>query len=106
MKLFSRALWASLVVGTLITIVVTLLAFANPQSGLSGILLWQVPLFVRLAGNGPLLGYDAAGQPMYEGTPVHLLFGLIGLAAGVPIYTVATFPFAWLYHRRGDAKRG
>jgi hypothetical protein len=55
------------------------------------ILLWNVTFFVRLAGNGPLLGYDEQGNPMYEGTPVHAFFALIGILSTFPIYSIVFF---------------
>lgn len=57
----------------------------------SSILLWNVSVFIALAGNGPLLGHDTQENPMYEGTPVHLIFGLFGLASGFLIYPIFVF---------------
>jgi hypothetical protein len=53
--------------------------------------LWNVTLFVAVAGNGPLLGYDTSGNPMYEGTPVHLVFALVGLSSGFCFYPTLIF---------------
>lgn len=57
----------------------------------SSILLWNVSFFIALAGNGPLLGYDQQGNPMYEGTPVHVFFALFGFASGFLIYPIFVF---------------
>ncbi len=100
----TRAFVGALLAACLITIICTAVGLAFSDSQVGNLMLWQVPWFVDLAGNGPLLGYDSAGNPMYEGTPVHELFALIGLAAGVPIYTIAMFPFTWLYFRSKAAR--
>lgn len=57
----------------------------------SQILLWNVRFFAKLAGNGPLLGYDQQGNPIYEGTPVHLFFGLVGIISTFPYYSIVFF---------------
>jgi hypothetical protein len=57
------------------------------------VLLWNVNLVAKLAGKGPLLGYDSLGNPMYEGTPVHLFFGFLGLLSTFPIYMIACYLF-------------
>jgi hypothetical protein len=46
---------------------------------------WSVALFL---GPGPLLGYDASGQPMYEGTPIHMVAAYIGLLFGAIVYSI------------------
>ncbi len=54
-------------------------------------ILWQVRLMHHLAayllGPGPILGYSN-GQPMYEGTPVHIVAAFVGLGLGAILYWV------------------
>ncbi len=51
-------------------------------------LLWQVNIMLWLAGPGPILGYDSNGKPLYEGTPIHMVAGLLGLFLGTVIYSI------------------
>ncbi len=82
----------AIVCGCFFATLLLLIAFTiEMPDKLRGVLLWNVGVFVRLAGNGPLLGYDEQGNPMYEGTPVHLIFGLIGVISTFPIYSVIFF---------------
>ena len=81
----------SLIGGWLLAGSLLLLAFYLDDPYWSPVLLWHSEPFSRLAGNGPLLGYDAAGKALYEGTPVHLLFGIIGAFIGFVVYPVLTF---------------
>jgi hypothetical protein len=58
-------------------------------------ILWQVKLMQYFAGPGPLLEYKN-GQPIYEGTPVHLIAACIGLVMGVIVYwLVGYFIIKW-----------
>lgn len=54
-------------------------------------ILWQVNIMQMLVGSGPLLGYDSSGQPMYEGTPVHMVVAYLGLLFGVAIYSTVFY---------------
>ena|SRR5438105_15927471 len=73
----------SLFAGWAIYIVLLIVGFNLDRPSVArSILLWNIEAFIKLAGNGPILGYDASGQPIYEGTPVHFFFGLAGLAGG------------------------
>lgn len=90
------ALWLritiSIVFGGAVALVLILAAGSGELSQpVKDALLWNVNLFVKMAGNGPLLGYDAQGNPRYEGTPVHMFFALLGLASTFPIYMVITY---------------
>jgi len=58
---------------------------------LSRAILWNATLLIYLVGPGPLLGYDAQGNPLYEGTPVHAVAGYFGLALGVPVYSGVSY---------------
>jgi hypothetical protein len=58
----------------------------------SSILLWHWAPVYDLVGRGaPIAGYHNDGSPIYEGTPIHLLFGFVGYFAGFIIYPVAIF---------------
>jgi hypothetical protein len=46
---------------------------------------------LKLVGPGPLLGYDEHGNPMYEGTPIHMLAGLVGMVLGFLVYWLLCF---------------
>ncbi len=81
----------SITTGWLVAGILILIAFSLGSKKIAAILLWNVGLFMILAGNGPLLGYDAQGNPMYEGTPVHLFFGFLGLLSGFLIYPLIVF---------------
>lgn len=81
----------SIFAGWLIAGALIFIAFIAASKKIAMILLWNVGLFVALAGNGPLLGYDAQGNPMYEGTPVHFVFGLLGILSGFLIYPMIVF---------------
>ena len=87
----SKLVSLSLLCGIVITGVVTWIALSIGNEKISTVLLWNVVILVRLAGRGPLLGYDAEGNPMHEGTPVHLLAGVFGLLLGIPIYSVVSY---------------
>jgi hypothetical protein len=54
---------------------------------------------VYLVGPGPILGYDEQGNPTYEGTPVHVIAGFIGLLLGVPIYSMISYYVLWAIMR-------
>jgi hypothetical protein len=53
--------------------------------------LWQATLMHRFVGKGPILGYDAQGQPMYEGTPVHFVAAITGLLIGLIVYWIVFY---------------
>jgi hypothetical protein len=86
--------------GIIITTGLTYAAFSIDNANMSRILLWQVTLLTKLAGPGPLLGYDDQGNPMYEGTPVHMFAALFGILMGVPIYSTLSFIALSLLARR------
>ena len=65
-------------------------------------ILWQVTIMQMLAGPGPLLGYDSSGQPMYEGTPVHMLAAYIGLLLGVAIYSTLIYQYLKRRHNQSS----
>jgi hypothetical protein len=80
----------SLLCGVLLTILTRLAAARIDHPFWSPVLMWPLvltgALHNALFGPGPLIGYDAQGQPMYEGTPVLLLVGLLGLLLAVAVY--------------------
>jgi hypothetical protein len=75
------------------TIAAILLVFVRyfDNDNLTAVLLWHWGPIYSLAGNGPLLGYRPDGTPLYEGTPIHLVFGLIGYLAGFLIYPIIIY---------------
>jgi hypothetical protein len=94
-----KLIFISILIGILTTAALTWAAFSIEDERVSRVLLWQLKPVMYLAGTGPLLGYDAQGNPMYEGTPVHLIFGFLGLLLGVPIYSVLSFAVLWVLRR-------
>ena len=54
----------------------------------SPLLIWHWKPIYALAGDGPFLGYNTAGEPIYEGTPIHFLSNIIGMMAGFVIYPI------------------
>lgn len=54
-------------------------------------ILWQVNVMQKLVGPGPILGYASNGEPLYEGTPVHMLAAYVGLGLGVLIYFLVIY---------------
>jgi hypothetical protein len=69
----------------------TWVALSINNRPLSGVLLWQVVLIAYLLGPGPLLGHDEQGNPMYEGTPVHMLILPVGLFLAVVFYSIVSY---------------
>ena len=61
---------------------------------------WNISLGIRLAGPGPSLGRDAAGRELHEGTPVHILMGMMGVGLGVAVYSLASYFLLRLLIRR------
>ena len=58
---------------------------------------WQVIVMHYLAGKGPILGY-ANGQPIYEGTPVHMLAAYVGVVLGVVVYWLIGYVIVKTWH--------
>lgn len=75
----------------MITAILTCVGLSIDNRPLSGVLLWQVVLIAYLLGPGPLLGHDEQGNPMYEGTPVHMLILPVGLFLCVVFYSVVSY---------------
>lgn len=63
-------------------------------------ILWQVTLMHHLVGPGPILGYKD-GQPIYEGTPVHMVAAFVGLGLGAIVYWLVGYFIVkkWYNHR-------
>jgi hypothetical protein len=69
------------------------------------ILLWQVRIFLFIAGKGPILGYDAQGNPLYEGTPVHELAAYFGIFVGFLIYSLIFYKlFSRIWHNNANSR--
>ena len=96
----------SIVGGFLFAGILVLIGVNTPTEELRSILLWHWEPIYSLAGNGPLLGYAQDGTPMYEGTPVHMLFGFVGMFAGFVIYPVSIFIILSLTDRFRDNRTG
>jgi hypothetical protein len=94
----------SLLCGPLITAALTTAAFYIDSEPAYVVLLWQFQLLVLLhnlvLGPGPLLGHDAQGQPIYEGTPVIFFVLFIGILIGVPIYSCLSYFVMTRWERR------
>lgn len=87
----SKLIVSSIVCGILITFVLTWAAFTVESETVSRALMWQAAIPVYLIGPGPVIGHDDHGAPIHEGTPVHMLAGLVGILLGIPIYSVACY---------------
>lgn len=81
----------SVIIGWIFAGIITFTALNIENETIVAILLWNVGLFVVLAGKGPLLGYDEQGNPMYEGTPVHIIFAIFGFVSSFLIYPIMVF---------------
>ena len=81
----------SLVCGAMVTAILAWVALSINNRPLSGVLLWQVVLIAYLVGPGPLLGHDEQGNPLYEGTPVHMLILPVGLFLAVVFYSIVSY---------------
>jgi hypothetical protein len=87
MRLWVQILFSALAGWLLAGVLLSLAIYLNDPFW-SQAMIWHWKPIYSLAGNGPLLHYDAAGNPIYEGTPIHLLFNLIGVFAGFVIYPI------------------
>jgi hypothetical protein len=87
MNLSAKILF-SILAGLFLAGVLLVLAIYLKDPYWSQVLVWHWKPIYSLAGNGPLLGYNSAGEPIYEGTPIHFLFNLIGALAGFVIYPI------------------
>ncbi len=91
----------ALTIGVLITSVLFGLAIVAAELGqgpLARLLFWQNTLLQAFA---PLGNVGTADHPIYEGTPLNLLVGLLSFPLGVAIYGCAAF--YWLGCRRVEA---
>lgn len=87
----SKLFILSIVCGVIITVALIWASASIGNDRVSQVLLWHAAIPVYLVGQGPLLGYDAQGKPVYEGSPVGMLAGFVGLFLGVPIYSVVSY---------------
>lgn len=99
MKLWVRIGISVLTGWSFYTMVLLIAGSAEISETVNSWLLWHVPAVVALAGNGPILGHDANGAPIYEGTPVHFAFFIIGLASGFGIYPLIVFSALTVWSR-------
>lgn len=105
MSVFQRAA-LSVVCGVVITAALTLAAFSVENDNVSRALMWQASILVHLVGPGPVIGHDQQGNPLHEGTPVHMLAGVVGILLGIPIYSLLTYVALRPFARRGSASPG
>ena len=94
----------STIIGWIIAGIITLTAFNVKNEIILAVLLWNVGFFVALAGNGPILGYDQQGNPMYEGTPVHIIFAIFGFASSFLIYPIIVFLILTIVNKLNPTK--
>jgi len=87
----SKKFAISLLFGWLIAGLLLLLASGCAGDECKSILLWHWAPIYDLAGSGPVIGHHADGTPIREGTPVHILFALLGLVAGFVIYPTVVY---------------
>lgn len=103
--LVGKRIWLSIVIAWSIKLIPLLLVifFDNEVTvTILKIANFDAVNMLKLAGTGPLLGYDQQGQPMYEGTPVHIIFALVGFLSGFIIYPCIIFVFlsVWFWLKR------
>ena len=97
----------SVILGFAVAIGILLLSgSAGVSDSTKEVLLWNVHLVAKLAGNGPLLGYNSQGEPIYEGTPVHVFFWFLGLISTFPIYMALSFVFVSIVTKFGNKRTG
>jgi hypothetical protein len=87
----SKLILLSLICGAVVTVVLTWTAFSIDNKKVSRVLLWQDTILMYLVGPGPLLGHDAQGNRMYEGTPIHTLILPVGFLLSIPIYSACGY---------------
>ena len=91
----------SILSGTLLTAVLTMIAIdcdkrSNCDGRIGAAALWQVNLLNQIIPPGPIMGYGADGQPIYEGSPLYILILFAGILSGIPIYTILVYLILWL----------
>ena len=94
----------SIICGAIITVALIWASASIGNDRVSRVLLWQAAIPAYLVGRGPLLGHDEQGEPIYEGSPVGVLAGFVGLLMGVPVYSAASY-LALLALTRSGAKK-
>lgn len=91
----TKKLWLSIGIGWGIKLIPILLYYVFFESEImakiAAIANIDGAIGLILAGKGPLLGYDQQGNPMYEGTPVHLVFAFLGFLSGFVIYPIIIY---------------
>lgn len=77
--------------GIVISSLLTLAGLSSGSRVAFWVLAWHVAFVVKLVGPGPLLGHDAQGNPIHEGTALHSLAALIGMLLGLLLYSLLSF---------------
>ncbi|MGH9796228.1 MAG: hypothetical protein ACRD5G_15790 [Candidatus Acidiferrales bacterium] len=99
MRRLDALLVKSFLSGVLITSLLTWVGFSSGSRVVFWLFAWHVALMVKLVGPGPLLGYDKYSNPMYEGTPIHMLAALLGMSLGFLVYWLLSFLVLWGWPR-------
>ena len=83
----------SVLCGSLITVVLTVIAFSDGTSRETArILLWQVTLLAHGVPHGNI---GTAEHPVYEGSPLDFVPVIVGVPLGIPIYTLGAYAGLW-----------
>ena len=91
----------AMLLGSAGTPAAVILAILAP-SPLDAILAWPLVLMDRLVGPGPNVG--TVEEPAYEGTPVHVAAGVLGIALTWLFYVVVARTVIWRLTRAALAR--
>lgn len=81
----------SIICGIAVTVLAIFTSVLAGNKIVSSILLSPLFILNHLMGPHPVLGYDAQGNPMYEGTPIDGIVILFGLFLCIPFYSIISF---------------
>ncbi len=100
LKLFLISFLCGIALTAILTTVSVSCEFSdNCDSKIAATALWQVNLLSKTIPPGPVIGNDTNGQPVYEGSPVFIFILLMGVLAGIPIYTFIIYLVLYSYFR-------
>jgi hypothetical protein len=92
-----KRIWFSIVIGWSIKLVPLLIyaLFSNQITGaIAAVANFDTVLGMLMAGKGPR--FPDGG---YEGTPIHIIFGLLGFLSGFVIYPIIIFAVMTLWQK-------